>query len=191
MRKIVLFEHLSIDGFAAGPDGEMEWIYVDEGIFEVAGQMTDQSDMALYGRVTFELMDSYWPTAADQPGASAHDLQHAAWYKGVPKLVLSRTLKSDRKDITIIGDNVITQIKNLQRQPGKTILMLGSPSAAHSLIRENLIDEYWLFINPVIMGEGKPLFPDLKSRLSLKLVESRGFNGGVVLLRYEKRPMDA
>src|ERR671933_369653 len=89
MRKLVLFMHTSLDNFVAGPNGEMDWITVDEEIFEYAGKRTSEADTALYGRVTYQMMESYWPTAADQPGASKHDIQHSAWYKSVEKVVVS------------------------------------------------------------------------------------------------------
>lgn len=185
MRKIVLLEHVSVDGFAAGPGGDMSWIYVDEELFEIAGQMTDRSDAALYGRVTFELMEGYWPTAAEQPNASDHDRQHAAWYRKVPKYVLSRTMKSSSKDLIIIDNDAAEQVSRLKDQAGETILMLGSPSAAHPLMEAGLIDEYYFFVNPILVGDGIAVFPRLSSRQHLKLIESRSFNAGVVMLHYE------
>src|SRR5215831_10792062 len=92
MRRLVLFMHMTVDGFVAGPNGEMDWIHVDEEMFEYAGQQTDNADTALYGRKTFEMMDSYWPTAADQPSAAKHDIQHSQWYNRVEKIVVSRSL---------------------------------------------------------------------------------------------------
>ena len=86
--------HVTLDGFVAGPNGEMDWITVDDEIFDYAGDRTDHADTALYGRVTYEMMEGYWPTAADQAGATKHDKQHAAWYNKVAKVVLSRTLKT-------------------------------------------------------------------------------------------------
>src|SRR5690242_8430146 len=93
MRKLVLFMHVSLDGFVTGPNGEMDWIKVDDEIFDFAGQRTNESDLALYGRVTWQMMDAYWPTAADQPNASKHDIEHSAWYNQVEKIVVSRTMK--------------------------------------------------------------------------------------------------
>lgn len=180
-----MFEHISLDGLAAGPGGDMSWIHVDNEIFEIAGEMTDQSDAALYGRVTFEIMDSYWPTAADTPDASAHDRQHSAWYNKVPKYVLSRTLKSEKKDLFIFGDDAVEKVRAIKDQPGRNILMLGSPSAARPVMEANLIDEYYFFVNPVILGKGFGVFTHLQTRLDLKLAENRNFNKGVVMLRYE------
>src|SRR3954451_2063336 len=107
MRKLVLFMHVSVDGFVAGPNGEMDWIHVDEDMFDYAGEQTDNADKALYGRVTYQMMDSYWPTAGDKPNASKHDIQHSQWYNNVEKIVLSRTLQDEKfNKVTLIRDNL-------------------------------------------------------------------------------------
>ncbi|HEY1166474.1 MAG TPA: dihydrofolate reductase family protein [Chitinophaga sp.] len=186
MRKLTVFMHISLDGFTAGPNGEMDWIHVDDEIFDYAGYRTDESDTALYGRVTYEMMEGYWPTAGDQPGASKHDIQHSNWYKSVDKVVLSKTLQGQQPDKTrIISDNIGAAIKTLKNAPGKEIIVFGSPSAVHTLTNEGLVDDFWLFVNPVLLGKGIPLFKDLKDRVSLKLVESKPFKSGVVCLHYE------
>src|SRR4051812_33932256 len=102
MRNLIFFMHSSLDGFAAGPNGEMDWINVDEQIFEFVATITDQADTALYGRVTYELMQSYWPTAAEQPGASKHDKEHSVWYSQVSKVVLSKTISEEGLENTIV-----------------------------------------------------------------------------------------
>ena len=81
MRKLVVFMHITLDGFVAGPKGEMDWINIDDEIFEYAGKQTDSADTALYGKNTFLMMNGYWPSAASQPNASKHDVQHSNWYK--------------------------------------------------------------------------------------------------------------
>ena len=95
MRHLIFFMHTSLDGFVAGPNGEMNWIKIDEEIFDFVGTMTDTSDTALYGRVTYEMMQAYWPTAGDGPNASKHDKEHSAWYKRVSKIVLSKTMSEE------------------------------------------------------------------------------------------------
>ena len=179
--------HTSVDGFAGGPNGEMDWINVDEEMFEYAGKETDEADTALYGRVTYEMMESYWPTAGDQPTATKHDIQHSRWYNSVRKIILSRTMHGENlKNTTIIEENILDEINKLKQEPGKNILIFGSPTTVHSLLQENLIDEFWLFINPVILGLGIPLFAGMKDRLKLKLLSTRIFSSGVVALNYEK-----
>jgi dihydrofolate reductase len=187
MRKITSFMHVSLDGFVAGTKGEMNWIKVDEEIFEYAGKMTDRSDTALYGRVTYEMMESYWPTAADKPNASKHDIQHSKWYKDVEKVVVSNSMKGRKIPNTrIVGEDLEAQIKELRHQPGNDIVIFGSPSASHSLMQLNLVDQFWLFINPVLLGAGVPLFKGIKERVNLKLVETKPFASGVVALHYQK-----
>lgn len=187
MRKLVLFMHVSLDGFVTGPSGEMDWIKVDDEMFEFAGERTNQSDTALYGRVTFDMMDAYWPTAADQPNPSKHDIEHSAWYKQVDKIILSRTLRGKTiKKAKIVSDNIANEIKQLKNAEGKEIIIFGSPSASHALMRENLIDEFWLFVNPILVGQGIPLFKDIKDKKDLKLISNHAFASGVVCLHYER-----
>ena len=186
MRRLVLFMHASLDGFVAGPNGEMDWIDVNDEMFEYAGQRTRDADTALYGRVTYQMMESYWPTAGDQPTATKHDIEHSKWYNSVAKVVVSRTMKGTKLTNTrIVGDGVTGEILKLKQNAGKDIVMFGSPTVAHALMRENLIDDYWLFINPILLGEGIPLFKELKARAALGLVASHVFSSGVVCLHYE------
>ena len=93
MRNLIFFMHTSLDGFVAGLNGEMDWINLDEAMFDFVATMTDQADTALYGRVTYEMMQSYWPTAGEQPNASKHDKEHSNWYNNVSKVVLSKTMQ--------------------------------------------------------------------------------------------------
>ena len=186
MKRLVLFMHTSLDGFVAGPKGEMDWINVDEEIFECAEQRTNEADTALYGRVTHQMMDGYWPTAAQQPKATKHDIEHSRWYNKVPKVVLSRTLKgANLPNTKIISQNLTDEINTLKRSEGGDILIFGSPTAAHSLMAEKLIDDYWLLINPVLLGSGIPLFKGIKERVTLTFVASNVFSSGVVCLHYK------
>jgi dihydrofolate reductase len=187
MRKLVVFMHVTLDGFVAGPKGEMDWINVDDDIFEYAGKQTDLADTALYGKNTFLMMNGYWPTASKQPNASKHDIQHSNWYNQVKKVVLSKTLKEkDYPGIRIVRDNLETEINKLKQETGKNILIFGSPAAVHSLMSSNLIDDYWLFVNPILLGNGIPMFKYINERINVKLSESNIFSPGVVCLHYEK-----
>ena len=185
MRKIFSFMHISLDGFVAGPNGEMDWIKVDEEIFDHVGKRISEGDTALYGRVTYQMMENYWPTAADKPGAARHDIEHSKWYGKVYKVVLSKTMEeAGLINTKIISDNLSDNINDIKQQAGKDILLFGSPSATHSLIQLKLIDGYWLFVNPVILGRGIPLFADIKDKIKLNLLSSRLFTCGVVELNY-------
>ena len=177
--------HLSLDGFVAGPNGEMDWIKVDQEIFDHVGKRIGEGDTALYGRVTYQMMESYWPTAGDQPNASKHDIEHSKWYKQVHKIVLSKTLEdSGLTNTTIINDNLSDSISAIKQHAGNEILLFGSPSATHALIQQNLIDGYWLFVNPIVLGRGIPLFVDIQDKIKLNLVTTRPFSCGVTELNY-------
>lgn len=177
--------HISLDGFVAGLNGEMNWIKVDEELFDHVGKRIAETDTALYGRATYQMMESYWPTAGDQPDASKHDIEHSAWYKKAHKLVVSKTLQgADLTNTTIISHNLATHINEIKQQVGAEILLFGSPTATHSLFEENLIDGYWLFVNPIILGQGIPLFKDINDRIKLNLLTSRTFSSGVTELSY-------
>jgi dihydrofolate reductase len=187
MRKIVLFMHVSLDGLVAGPNGEMDWIHVDDEIFDYAGARTNEGDTALYGRKTYQMMEGYWPTAADQPNASKHDREHSAWYNKVTKVVLSRSMKgTDLPRTTIVSGNLRKEIGDLKAAPGREILIFGSPGASHALMAEGLIDDFWLFVNPVLLGKGIPLFDGSQGHAALKLVTSKALSSGVICLHYTK-----
>lgn len=188
MRKIISFMHISLDGFVAGPNGEMNWIKVDEEIFDYVGKRISEGDTALYGRVTYQMMENYWPAAGAKPAASKHDIEHSKWYNKVHKVVLSKTMKdAGLTNTTIISDNISDRINAIKQSPNggsKDILLFGSPTATHSLIQLNLIDGYWLFVNPIILGQGIPLFADIKDKIKLKLLTTRQFTSGVTELNY-------
>jgi dihydrofolate reductase len=187
MRSLVSFMHVSLDGFVCGPNGEMDWIKVDDEIFDYAGNRTSVSDTALYGRVTWEMMEGYWPTAADKPNASKHDIEHSTWYNKVDKVVLSKSMKGKQLPNTvIISDDIEHRVKAIKQQAGKEIIIFGSPGATHSLMQLGLIDELWIFVNPILIGKGTPLFKDVQGVTKLELVESKQFGCGVVCLHYKK-----
>ena len=179
--------HISLDGFVAGPNGEMDWIKVDEEIFDYVGKRISEGDTALYGRVTYQMMEGYWPTAGEQPGASKHDIEHSKWYKNVQKVVLSKTMKDATLPNTkIISDNIAGRINEIKQSASgnEEILLFGSPTATHSLMQLNLIDGYWLFVNPIILGRGIPLFAGIKDKINLQLLATRQFASGVTELNY-------
>lgn len=179
--------HSSLDGFVAGSNGEMDWITVDDEIFDFVTTMTDQVDTALYGRVTYQMMEAYWPTAAEQPNASRHDKEHSIWYKNVSKVVLSKTInETGLLNTKVISDNLSENINKLKQQSGKNILIFGSPRASHSLLNLGLVDEFWIFINPILLGQGIPLFKNVPELIKLRLLDTKTFTSGVVALHYRK-----
>lgn len=186
MRKLALFMHTSLDGFVAGADGEMDWIKVDNEIFEFVNKRLEHCDTAAYGRVTFEMMEAYWPTAAEQPHATEHDVEHSAWYSKIPKVIFSKSLEKTEPNMIVIKDHLAARIIDLKQQPGKEMILFGSPTIAHALMHEDLIDDYWLFIHPILLGKGKPLFKGFQPNSQLKLLKSTAFRNGVVCLHYER-----
>lgn len=186
MRSLIFFMHTSLDGFVAGQNGEMEWIKLDDEMFDFVATMTAQADTALYGRVTYEMMQSYWPKAGQQPNATKHDIEHSAWYNKVLKVVLSKTISDTELDNTIVISNHLSEhINQLKEQEGKNILIFGSPRASQSLLNEGLIDEFWLFVNPIILGQGMPLFKGISTTTKLKLITNKTFPCGVIALHYK------
>lgn len=186
MRKLIFFMHTSLDGFVAGLNGELNWVKLDDDMFDFVATMTAKADTALYGRVTYEMMQSYWPNAGEKPNASKHDKEHSFWYNKVSKIVLSRTITEKGLDNTkVISNQLADNINKIKKQDGKNILIFGSPTASHSLLSEGLIDEFWLFVNPVLLGQGMPLFKDVTETTSLKLVETKIFPCEVIALHYE------
>lgn len=178
--------HITLDGFVAVPNGELNWATVNAEIFDYVGQRISKGDTALYGRVTYQMMESYWPTAGDKPNATKHDIEHSKWYKNVHKVVLSRTLTNEGLTNTeIISDNLVDRIKELKRQEGLEILLFASPTATYSLLQQDLIDGFWLFVNPVILGQGISLYKGIKDKIKLKLVRpTKQFDCGVTELNY-------
>ncbi len=179
--------HTSLDGFVAGPAGEMNWIKFNDELFDFVGTMTDEADTALYGRVTYEMMQQYWPNAGKQPNASKHDIEHSNWYNKVSKVVLSSTMsEKNLVNTTIIKDRLSENINKIKNQQGKNIIIFGSPGASNSLLGQNLVDEFWLFVNPILLGKGIPLFNNVNEITKLKLIESKTFSCGVIALHFEK-----
>jgi dihydrofolate reductase len=188
MGNLTLFMHISPDGFAAGINGQMDWIHVDEEIFDYDAERIYSTDIALYGRKTYQLMESYWPTAAEQPNPTKHDIEHSKWYKQVKKIVLSKTMKGESLINTqVISENLVDEINKLKLSTEKEILIFGSPTAGHSLMAANLIDDFWFNINPVLVGIGIPVFKDINTKTRLSLITSKVFSSGVVCLHYTRK----
>lgn len=188
MRKVVLLEHISLDGFLATSDGGMDWVNVDDELWDYVGPIINACDTAIYGRTTYEMMAAYWPTAADDPDASPHDVEHGRWTASATKLVFSRTLSSApwgaSASATLVRDDVSTALRRLKGESGGDMVVLGSASLAHALIRDGLVDDYRLNVNPVVLGTGLPLFPEMAQPRNLRLVGNRQFASGVLGLHY-------
>jgi len=186
MKKVVLLMHTSLDGFVAGPDGEMEWISMGEPIFEDAIELASSADAALYGRTTYLMMEGYWPGVLTNPSSTTNQLHHAQWVEDIKKVVFSTTLESvEWNNTQLVKENVAEEVANLKSQPGDGILLIfGSPRLTHSFTGMALIDEFYLFVNPIALGDGIPLFRNTGSHIRLELLETKNFDSGVVKHRY-------
>ncbi len=189
MRKILSLIHMTLDGFAAGPNGEMDWIVYNDDVEKEGHALHERTDAAIYGRVTYGMMQGYWPSVLANPAAhTPPEVAHARWYDDATKYVFSRTLDAALpRNTVLMKDNVVEEMQRIKQQPGKDIWLLGSPSIAQLLAHHNLIDEFRLNISPVVLGRGKPYFAHSDVMQSLNLTESKTLEGGVVALRYEPK----
>lgn len=188
LRNIILFNIISLDGFFAGPDGDIYWHQVDEEFNEFSIEQLNEAGGLIFGRVTYELMAAYWPT----PSAAQDDPVVAGMMNTLPKIVVSRTLETVGWNNTrLIKEDVFTEIAALKQQPGRDLFIFGSANLAAGLTLYGLIDEYRLMVNPVILGSGTPLFKDIHKRLRLKRIKTRNFQNGNVLLIYQPAEKEA
>ncbi len=185
MRKLIVFCHLSLDGIAATPSGKLDWISYDKELQEWADTIVKETDTAVYGHVTYELM-KYWRTVSAQPDASPHDLEHARWIENVEKIVFSKSkMMPDWNNTRVISENTKEEILRLKQKPGKNITIFGSPTLANELIKLGLVDTYHLSVSPTVLGNGKFLFKDVKEAIKLRLIEEKTFKSGAFTLHYE------
>lgn len=186
MRKLVLFMHVSLDGYASDTNGGLNWIPYNEELEKYAEEVVSEVGSPVYGRTTYQMMESYWPTMLDDPDASEHERAHARWVQDVKKIVISGSMdKAEWNNTMLIKDNIAEQINALKEQPGKNLVIFGSPGAAKTLLELGLIDEFWLTICPVILGGGQSVFDGNGDKIKLKLLSSRTLNSGIIAARYE------
>jgi len=182
MRKLFAFNMITLDGFFEGPDQDISWHNTDEEFNQFAIEQTSSIDTILFGRKTYEVMANYWPTEA----AIKDDPAIAGLMNSLPKIVFSRTLKTAEWNNTrLIKDNIAEEILKIKRQPGKEIAVFGSADLISTLMQLDLIDEHRIIVNPVVLGKGTPLFKNVEDRINLKLISSRIFESGNVLLYYQ------
>lgn len=189
MRKIYMFMMLSLDGYFEGPGHDLSWHNVDDEFNEFALEQLEGVDLVLYGRRMYETMFPYWPDAERNPETKGENLEIAHAINTMPKIVFSRSLKKleemeNWKNARLVNEFSAEEIRKLKRQPGKEI-WIGGSELALSFIREGLIDEFRFMINPVTIGKGTKIFEGLGKKLNFKLVSSRTFKSGNVLLCYQ------
>ena len=184
MRKVIYSFGVSLDGFIAGPGGEIDWTAPDEELHRFHNQQTRELGAELCGRRLYEVM-LYWETADQDPSASEYVLEFAHLWQGLPKIVFSRTLERVEGNARLATDGVAEEVARLKEQPGKDIAV-GGAGLASSLIELGLVDEFRLFVSPVVLGGGTPYLPALDERINLELVETRTFGSRVVYIRYRR-----
>ena len=183
MRKVILANLVSVDGYFEGPNKELDWFNVDSEFLEQAEETLNFADILLFGRITYEHMASYWPTAE----AIKNDPIIAKKMNSLSKIVFSKTLEKAKWENTkLVKENIIGEILILKQQPGKDIVIFGSSDLSVYLMQADLIDEFRIFINPVALGGGKTLFKSINKRYNLKLLNVKTFKSGNVLLCYGK-----
>ena len=184
MRKLIYSMSVSLDGFIADSDGEIDWSAPDEELHRFHNQQMQEMGVHLCGRRLYEVM-VYWETADENPAAAEHELEFARIWKDIPKIVFSTTLEKVAGNARLVRDGVAEEVAKLKEQPGKD-LAVGGAGLASTLIKLGLIDEFRLFVSPVVLGGGTPYFPALDERIELELVETRTFGSRVVYLRYRR-----
>ncbi len=182
MPRLSVFNLVTLDGYFAGPDGDISWHTVDEEFQELANAASNSGNTLLFGRVTYELMARYWPT----PAGIKDDPIVARGMNSAAKVVFSRTLdRADWSNTRLVKEAMLDEVAKLKKGPGNDLTVLGSGSLVAQLSQARLIDEYQVLLNPVVLGRGKSMFEGVKDRFSLRLARSRTFKNGNVLLVYE------
>ena len=179
MRRIIVSNVMSLDGFFERPNKILDWVITDDEFFDYAKGLLRSVDTLLFGRKTYEHMAAHWPTAPSD--------EIADHMNNLPKVVFSKTLQSvEWNHSTLVQGDIAAEVSRLKDQPGKDMVIFGSATLASFLLQKTLIDEYRVILQPVLLGEGTPLFNDIKGTIQLKLNSARKFGSGVVLLSYQK-----
>ncbi|MEU4250109.1 dihydrofolate reductase family protein [Amycolatopsis sp. NPDC026612] len=185
MREIVYAVHTSLDGCVEGPNGEFDWPVMGVELSGYSRELSASCGEFAYGRKVWDMMSGYWPNAesiSDHP----HDIAFAPVWRETPKVVFSRTLEKADWNTRVVGGDLGDAVASLKAEPGKNLLLMGGADLAAELTARGLIDEYQVFVHPVVLGGGKRPFAEGTARLGLELVESRTFDGSVVLLRFRR-----
>jgi len=179
MRRLIVSNLMSLDGFFEGPNHEIDWFVVDEEFLVYARDMLRSVDTILFGRRTYEHMAAYWPSAPkDEIADKMNDLR---------KIVFSRTLsKAEWNNSRLVKGNIAKEVALLKQSPGKDMVILGSALLASFLLQQGLIDEYRIILDPVVLGAGNPLFAQINQRIRLKLKDAKLLASGVLILYYQK-----
>jgi dihydrofolate reductase len=186
MRKLTFGMNLSLDGYVAAPGDDLGWSIPCDELFEWWSDRVGATSLSLYGRRLWETMNSHWPTADQQPGATPAEVRFARRWREMPKAVFSSTLAEVDGNARLVTADAVAEIARLKAEDGGP-MDVGGATLARTAMRAGLIDEYAIVTHPVILGGGNQLFPPLDAWIDLTLLETRTFPGGAVLTRYETR----
>ncbi len=182
MGRLIYSMSVSLDGFVETPTRSLDWGRVDEELHAYFNDQSRAMRATLYGRRMYELMMGYWPTAELDPAAKPVELEFAAIWKTIPRIVFSRTLEHVDANSRLVRTDAVEEVTRLKALPGD--MDLGGPGLASTLIQAGLVDEFHLHLHPVILGAGTPFFPPLEDRINLELLGTRTFSSGVISTRY-------
>ncbi len=183
MRKVIYGMSISLDGYIEDANGSLSWHIIDDELHSHFNRLESLIDMHLYGRLLYELMAAYWPEADKDPAAPQVQVEYAEIWRNKPKVVFSSTLKQVEWNSRLVSGDAGEEVRRLKEQPGN-YLSVGGAQLASSLTRLGLVDEFWLYYQPVVLGSGKPMFQSLQEAVRLELIDSQRFGSGVVLLKY-------
>ncbi len=183
MRKLIVFNQVSLDGYFTDVDGDMSWAHKQDAEWNAfVAENARSGGELLFGRITYELMKSYWPT----PAAAKAVPVVAERMNNLPKIVFSKTLdKASWNNTKLVRGDLAAEIRKMKNEPGEQMVIMGSGTIVSQLTAEGLIDEYQIVVNPIVLGEGRTMFEGIKRKLNLKRTKTRSFGNGNVLLCYE------
>jgi dihydrofolate reductase len=184
MRKVIMFNLITLDGYFEGPNKwDLAWHQVDDEINDFSIDQLDKAGGLIFGRITYQGMASYWP----MPAGLEDDPIVAGKMNSILKYVFSKTLDSvDWSNSQLIKGEAVMELTRIKNEPGKDLLLFGSADLARTFTRNNLIDEYRLMVNPVVLGKGNPLFTEDGGTVKFKLLDTKIFRNGNVLLSYQR-----
>jgi dihydrofolate reductase len=187
MRKLIVSMNITLDGFMSGPHCELDWHFNswNEEMAQVAAEQLSRADTIILGRITYRAMARYWPLQAQSLACARQDIAFADMMNTYAKIVFTKTLQqSEWNNSKLVKTSIAREIASLKQQPGKEMIIYGSGKIVAALMQLNMIDEYQLWIHPVILGKGKPFFGKLRDNIGIKLVSTTTFSSGVVMMRY-------
>jgi dihydrofolate reductase len=185
MRKLIFSIPITIDGFIEGPQRELDWVIADDDLHNFYAAMLKKADLILYGRVTYELMYGYWPTATNDPTISEGEVNFANAINPLSKIVFSKTLKNAEWNTTVRDSMIPSEINKMKAATGGDILLGGGATLAQSFIQHGLVDEILLMVEPAVIGAGKALFRGINGGMKMKYLWNKEFKSGAVALCYQ------